>query len=186
MKIGDVDDRPGLRRHAHHQVHALGDLGPRPATKASASAASPSPSCRPSCPRLPGGAEPLPEGIFYLLLLGEIPTYEDAVAVTEEWQKRSALPRVPDRRPERPPARHAPDDPVLAGHPGPPEGLQVRRPLPGGHAQARVLGSHVRRRHGHHRQAPGDRGPHLHALLQGRQVHRPRPEARLGRPTWPT
>ena len=43
-------------------------------------------------PKAPGGTEPLPEGIFYLLLLGEIPTYEDCVAVTEEWRKRSQLP----------------------------------------------------------------------------------------------
>jgi citrate synthase len=44
-------------------------------------------------PKAPGGTEPLPEGIFYLLLLGDIPTYEDCVAITEEWRKRSELPK---------------------------------------------------------------------------------------------
>jgi citrate synthase len=44
-------------------------------------------------PKAPGSTEPLPEGIFYLLLTGEIPTYEDCVEITEEWRKRSALPK---------------------------------------------------------------------------------------------
>ena len=43
-------------------------------------------------PKAPGGSEPMPEGIFYFLLTGDIPTYEDCVAVTDEWRKRSALP----------------------------------------------------------------------------------------------
>ena len=51
------------------------------------------PELREKLPKAPGGTEPLPEGIFYLLLLGEIPTAEDCAAVTEEWQKRSVLPQ---------------------------------------------------------------------------------------------
>ena len=43
-------------------------------------------------PKAPGGSEPLPEAIFYFLLTGDIPTYEDTVAITEEWRRRSALP----------------------------------------------------------------------------------------------
>jgi len=43
-------------------------------------------------PKAPGGTEPMPEGIFYFLLTGDLPTYEDCVAVTEEWRKRSVLP----------------------------------------------------------------------------------------------
>ncbi len=43
-------------------------------------------------PKAPGGSEPLPEAIFYFLLTGDIPTYEDCVAITEEWRRRSALP----------------------------------------------------------------------------------------------
>jgi citrate synthase len=44
-------------------------------------------------PRAPGGEEPIPEGIFHLLLTGDMPTYEDTVEITEEWRKRSALPK---------------------------------------------------------------------------------------------
>jgi len=44
-------------------------------------------------PKAPGGSEPLPEGIFYLLLTGDLPTDDDVKAVTEEWRKRSALPK---------------------------------------------------------------------------------------------
>src|SRR3954462_7227245 len=28
-------------------------------------------------PKVPGGSEPLPEGIFYLMLIGELPTVQD-------------------------------------------------------------------------------------------------------------
>ncbi len=50
------------------------------------------PQLREKLPKAPGGNEPLPEGIFYLLLTGELPTEEDVKAITEEWRKRSALP----------------------------------------------------------------------------------------------
>jgi citrate synthase len=43
-------------------------------------------------PKLPGTGEPLPEGLFYLLLMGEIPTLEEALAVGEDWKKRAQLP----------------------------------------------------------------------------------------------
>jgi len=43
-------------------------------------------------PKLPGTEEPLPEGLFYFLLTGDIPTLEDALAVGEEWKKRAKLP----------------------------------------------------------------------------------------------
>jgi len=51
------------------------------------------PELREKLPKAPGGTEPLPEGIFYLLLIGEIPTAQDCKAITEEWQKRSVLPQ---------------------------------------------------------------------------------------------
>lgn len=51
------------------------------------------PEVREKLPKAPGTEEPLPEGMFYLLLTGDIPTYEDCVAITEEWRKRSALPK---------------------------------------------------------------------------------------------
>jgi citrate synthase len=50
------------------------------------------PELREKLPKAPGGAEPLPEGIFYLLLTGELPTAADVAEITKEWQSRSALP----------------------------------------------------------------------------------------------
>jgi citrate synthase len=39
------------------------------------------------------GKEPLPEGIFWLMLVGEMPTEEDALWLTNEWEKRAAVPQ---------------------------------------------------------------------------------------------
>jgi len=50
------------------------------------------PELREKLPKAPGGEEPLPEGIFYLLLTGELPTAADVAEITDEWRKRSALP----------------------------------------------------------------------------------------------
>lgn len=43
-------------------------------------------------PKAKGGTEPLPEGIFYLMLTGELPTEADVQALTQDWQERSAVP----------------------------------------------------------------------------------------------
>jgi len=43
-------------------------------------------------PKVPGGAEPLPEGLFYLMLIGELPTEEDVHHVTSVLQRRSHVP----------------------------------------------------------------------------------------------
>ncbi len=43
-------------------------------------------------PKAPGGSEPLPEGLFYLMLVGELPNDDDAHTVTELWQRRSHVP----------------------------------------------------------------------------------------------
>ena len=43
-------------------------------------------------PKAPGGSEPLPEGLFYLMLVGELPTDEDVQHVTSVWQRRSHVP----------------------------------------------------------------------------------------------
>ncbi len=51
------------------------------------------PELREKLPKAPGGTEPLPEGIFYLLLIGDVPTAADVAEITEEWQKRSVLPQ---------------------------------------------------------------------------------------------
>ncbi|XP_058021910.1 citrate synthase, mitochondrial [Ahaetulla prasina] len=50
------------------------------------------PECQKLLPKAPGGAEPLPEGLFWLLVTGEIPTQEQVTWVSREWAKRAALP----------------------------------------------------------------------------------------------
>src|ERR1700743_1937350 len=43
-------------------------------------------------PKAQGGTDPLPEGLFHLMLLGELPTDEDVHDITANWQRRSHLP----------------------------------------------------------------------------------------------
>ncbi len=43
-------------------------------------------------PRAEGGNEPLPEGLFYLMLINELPTQADADLITGIWQRRSHVP----------------------------------------------------------------------------------------------
>ena len=43
-------------------------------------------------PKVKGGSEPLPEGLFYLMLIGELPTEEDVAHITSTWQRRSHVP----------------------------------------------------------------------------------------------
>jgi citrate synthase len=43
-------------------------------------------------PKANGGSEPLPEGLFYLMLVGELPTEEDVHHLTSVWQRRSHVP----------------------------------------------------------------------------------------------
>ncbi|MCX6209393.1 MAG: citrate (Si)-synthase, eukaryotic [Bacteroidetes bacterium] len=43
-------------------------------------------------PKAEGGSEPLPEGLFYLMLLGDLPTQEDTDHLSSVWQRRSHVP----------------------------------------------------------------------------------------------
>ena len=43
-------------------------------------------------PTRPGGKEPLPEGLFWLMLVGEIPTEEEVKWVSRQWTNRSNVP----------------------------------------------------------------------------------------------
>jgi citrate synthase len=43
-------------------------------------------------PHAKGGAEPLPEGLFYLMLTGELPTEADVAELSAEWRKRAKVP----------------------------------------------------------------------------------------------
>ncbi len=50
------------------------------------------PELRAKLPKAPGGTEPLPEGLFYLMLIGELPTEEDVQHITSVLQRRSHVP----------------------------------------------------------------------------------------------
>lgn len=50
------------------------------------------PELREKLPKTPGGSEPLPEGLFYLMLIGELPTEEDVNHLSSVWQRRSHVP----------------------------------------------------------------------------------------------
>src|SRR5580765_6424696 len=43
-------------------------------------------------PKAPKGREPLPEGLFHLMLLGELPDADDVHELTANWQRRSHVP----------------------------------------------------------------------------------------------
>lgn len=62
------------------------------------------PECQKLLPKAPGGEEPIPEGIWWLLLTGDVPTKEQTDAVTKEWNARADLPahivRLLDNFPE--------------------------------------------------------------------------------------
>lgn len=50
------------------------------------------PELREKLPKAPGGTEPLPEGLFYLMLVGSLPTDEEAQHLSSTWQRRSHVP----------------------------------------------------------------------------------------------
>lgn len=50
------------------------------------------PELREKLPKADGGIEPLPEGLFHLMLLGELPTKEDVDHVSATWGRRSHVP----------------------------------------------------------------------------------------------
>lgn len=43
-------------------------------------------------PHAPTGKEPLPEGLFHLMLIGELPTEEDVAYISSAWARRSHVP----------------------------------------------------------------------------------------------
>jgi len=50
------------------------------------------PECQKLLPTAPGGEEPLPEGLFWLLATGDIPTEQQVASITKEWNERADLP----------------------------------------------------------------------------------------------
>jgi len=49
------------------------------------------PQLRELLPRIPNGKEPLPEGLFWLMMVGEIPTSENVNWLSAEWRKRGQV-----------------------------------------------------------------------------------------------
>ncbi len=50
------------------------------------------PELREKLPKAPNGTEPLPEGLFYLMLIGELPSEEDVRHISEVLMRRSHVP----------------------------------------------------------------------------------------------
>ncbi|KAF2671773.1 putative citrate synthase [Microthyrium microscopicum] len=51
------------------------------------------PECQELLPKAPGGTEPLPEGLFWLLLTGEVPSEQQVRDLSAEWAARSDVPK---------------------------------------------------------------------------------------------
>jgi citrate synthase len=65
------------------------------------------PECQDLLPKAPGGSEPLPEGLFWLLVTGEVATSEQVVELSRDWAARSAIPQfVEDILDRCPPTLH--------------------------------------------------------------------------------
>ena len=50
------------------------------------------PQLREVLPKVEGDKEPLPEGLFWLMLVGEVPTKEEVQWLSDEWEKRASIP----------------------------------------------------------------------------------------------
>ncbi len=51
------------------------------------------PELRDLLPKIPGGTEPLPEGIFYLMLLNELPSYDDVIDIQKTLRENAEVPQ---------------------------------------------------------------------------------------------
>lgn len=51
------------------------------------------PECQKVLPSADGGEEPLPEGLFWLLVTGEVPTKSQVKQISQEWAARASLPQ---------------------------------------------------------------------------------------------
>jgi citrate synthase len=58
-------------------------------------------------PKAPGGSEPLPEALFWLLVTGEVPTQEQVTLLSKDWAARAAIPEFVEEILDRcPPTLH--------------------------------------------------------------------------------
>jgi len=49
--------------------------------------------CQAELPKAKGGEEPLPEGLFWLLVTGQVPSQQQVEWVTKEWNNRADIPQ---------------------------------------------------------------------------------------------
>jgi citrate synthase len=132
------------------------------------------PEIQEALPKAPGGSEPLPEGLFWLLLTGEIPTQEQVTELSKDWAARGAIPEFVEEIIDRcPPSLHPMSQfsmavtavrvklPMLvtqfvkeASFLLAQSQFCLRQGLPGWYLQEGVLGTHLRGFHGLDRQAP--------------------------------
>jgi citrate synthase len=65
------------------------------------------PECQELLPKAPGGSEPLPEALFWLLVTGEIPTRDQVTELSKDWAARAAIPEFVEELLDRcPPTLH--------------------------------------------------------------------------------
>ncbi|KAG6850249.1 citrate (Si)-synthase [Arthromyces matolae] len=65
------------------------------------------PECQELLPKAPGGSEPLPEALFWLLVTGEVPTQEQVTELSKDWAARAAIPEFVEEILDRcPPTLH--------------------------------------------------------------------------------
>ncbi|THG93199.1 hypothetical protein EW026_g7972 [Hermanssonia centrifuga] len=65
------------------------------------------PECQELLPKAPGGSEPLPEALFWLLVTGEVPTQEQVTTLSKDWAARAAIPEFVEELLDRcPPTLH--------------------------------------------------------------------------------
>jgi len=65
------------------------------------------PELKEALPKAPGGSEPLPEGLFWLLVTGEVPTAEQVADLSKDWAARAAIPSFVEEIIDRcPPTLH--------------------------------------------------------------------------------
>ncbi|KAL8825340.1 MAG: hypothetical protein Q9191_004477 [Dirinaria sp. TL-2023a] len=61
------------------------------------------PDCQKLLPKAPGGEEPLPEGLFWLLLTGEVPSEEQVRNLSADWAARATVPKFVEELIDRSP-----------------------------------------------------------------------------------
>ena len=69
-------------------------------------------------PKARGGKMPLVGGLYYLLMIGDVPTREQALEVEAEWARRADVPDYVYKMIKAMPKDTHPDDPAHAGGSG--------------------------------------------------------------------